>query len=242
MLSLSQNIFYIRIFFKLEVCFEMIKGVIFDMDGTLIDSTAVWDKVIEESVARFGVIPNDRDYELMDPMSQAQVLEYLCKQYPQIDLTPAELSFEMDEIVIERYKKVSHIRHGAIEFMQKLKKMDIKMSLATLTAKRQAEKVISHHGLDEYLSYIITVDEVGKSKENPDIYLKAAQYMGVNPCECLVCEDAPYAVQSAKNGGFMVCGISERWYEKKREQLICNSDVVIENSFDELLDFFYDNV
>lgn len=216
---------------------KKIKGVIFDMDGTLIDSMAVWDKVIEKSVAKFGVIPTDEDYILMDPMSQAQVLEYLCKKYNQIPLTPKQLSDEMDAVVIERYKKLSSIRHGSLNLMQKLADNNIKMSVATLTSKHQAEKVLEYHGMKKYLVDIITVDEVGSSKENPEIYLTAAQKMNVNPNECLVCEDAPYAVTSAKKAGFIVCGITEKWYSHRKTELEQNSNIVINESFDELLPF-----
>ena len=108
------------------------------------------------------------------------------------------------------------------------------MAVATLTARRHAEKALRDRGMLDYFEFMLTIEDIGVSKREPDIYLQSAARMGLIPDACIVFEDAPYACTTAKRAGFRVCGMVEPAYAAGEEELRAASDFVIEHSFDEL--------
>ena len=86
----------------------------------------------------------------------------------------------------------------------------------------------------DYFDFMLTIEDVGVSKWEPDIYLQSAARMGLTPAQCVVFEDAPYACTTAKRAGFYVCGVLEPDYAAGEGELRASSDLVIERSFDEI--------
>ena len=85
-----------------------------------------------------------------------------------------------------------------------------------------------------YFAFMLTIEDVGISKHEPDIYLRAAERLGLRPADCIVFEDAPYAGVTAKRAGFRVCGMAEPAYAAGEAELRAASDFFVEASFDEL--------
>ena len=108
------------------------------------------------------------------------------------------------------------------------------MAIATLTARRHAEKALRDRDMLDYFEFMLTIEDVGISKREPDIYLQAAARMGLEPAECTVFEDAPYACATARRAGFRVCGMVEPAYAAGEDELRASSDLIVEHSFDEL--------
>ena len=81
---------------------------------------------------------------------------------------------------------------------------------------------------------MLTIEDVGVSKYQPDIYLKSAERLGLTPADCIIFEDAPYACTTAKKAGFRVCGVVEPAYVAGEEELRAAGDFIVERSFDEL--------
>ena len=210
------------------------KGAIFDMDGTLLDSMPVWKRLTQGYLAQFGLHITDQDYAATEGFSQPQVAQYFADRYPNLPVDAQGIMDGMDELITARYEAIAKPKDGVLEFLEGLRRRGVKMAIATLTARRHAEKALRDRGMLDYFEFMLTIEDIGVSKREPDIYLQSAARMGLIPGACIVFEDATYACTTAKRAGFRVCGMVEPAYAAGEEELRAASDFVIEHSFDEL--------
>ena len=209
------------------------KGAIFDMDGTLLDSMPVWKRLTQGYLKQFGVHITDQDYAVTEGFSQPQVAQYFADRYPELP-DAQSLMDGMDRLISARYEAIAKPKEGVLDFLEGLRRRGVIMAIATLTARRHAEKALRDRDMLDYFEFMLTIEDVGISKREPDIYLQAAARMGLEPAECTVFEDAPYACTTAKRAGFYVCGVAEPAYAAGETELRAASDLIIERSFDEL--------
>ena len=210
------------------------KGAIFDMDGTLLDSMPVWKRLTAGYLEQFGVYITDQEYAATEGMSQPEVAQFFIERYPSLPLNVQGLLDGMDELITARYAAIARPRAGVTAYLDGLRARGVKMAVATLTARRHAEKALRDRGMLDYFDFMLTIEDVGVSKWEPDIYLQSAARMGLTPAQCVVFEDAPYACTTAKRAGFYVCGVLEPDYAAGEGDLRASSDLVIERSFDEI--------
>lgn len=209
------------------------KGAIFDMDGTLLDSMPVWKRLTQGYLKQFGVHITDQDYAVTEGFSQPQVAQYFADRYPELP-DAQSLMDGMDRLISARYEAIAKPKEGVLDFLEGLRRRGVKMAIATLTARRHAEKALRDRDMLDYFEFMLTIEDVGISKREPDIYLQAAARMGLEPAECTVFEDAPYACATARRAGFRVCGMVEPAYAAGEDELRASSDLIVERSFDEL--------
>lgn len=210
------------------------KGAIFDMDGTLLDSMPVWKRLTAGYLEQFGVHITDQEYAATEGMSQPEVAQFFIERYPSLPLNVHGLLDGMDELITARYAAIARPRAGVTAYLDGLRARGVKMAVATLTARRHAEKALRDRGMLDYFDFMLTIEDVGVSKWEPDIYLQSAARMGLTSAQCVVFEDAPYACTTAKRAGFYVCGVLEPDYAAGEGELRASSDLVIERSFDEI--------
>ena len=209
------------------------KGAIFDMDGTLLDSMPVWKRLTQGYLKQFGVHITDQDYAVTEGFSQPQVAQYFADRYPELP-DAQSLMDGMDRLISARYEAIAKPKEGVLDFLVGLRRRGVKMAIATLTARRHAEKALRDRDMLDYFEFMLTIEDVGISKREPDIYLQVAARMGLEPAECTVFEDAPYACATARRAGFRVCGMVEPAYAAGEDELRASSDLIVEHSFDEL--------
>ena len=213
---------------------QKFKGAIFDMYGTLLDSMRVWKRLTQGYLAQFGVHITDQDYAVTEGFSQTQMAQYFIDRYPILPMDAQGLIDGLDRQITARYEQYARPKDGVIDFLNRLQARGIRMAIATLTARRHAEKALRDRGMLGYFDFLLTIEDVGISKREPEIYLRAAARMGLAPAECVVFEDAPYAGVTAKRAGFRVCGMAEPAYAGGESELRAVSDFFVEHSFDEL--------
>lgn len=213
---------------------QKFKGAIFDMDGTLLDSMRVWKRLTQGYLAQFGVHITDQDYAVTEGFSQTQMAQYFIDRYPILPMDAQGLIDGLDRQITARYEQYARPKDGVIDFLNRLQARGIRMAIATLTARCHAEKALRDRGMLAYFDFLLTIEDVGISKREPEIYLRAAARMGLAPAECVVFEDAPYAGVTAKRAGFRVCGMAEPAYAGGESELRAVSDFFVEHSFDEL--------
>lgn len=208
------------------------KGYIFDLDGTLLDSFGVWNTVDELFLNKRGFeVPSDYSREI-SALDFDAAAEYTIKRFGLAD-KKEDIIEEWNSIAIELFASEVMLFGGAREYLLKLKKCSKKLSVATASHNELLIPCLKNNGVYELFDEIVTVAEVKRGKEYPDIYLKCAERMGVKTSECVVFEDVPTAILSANAGGFKTVAFLNYGNIDDHEELIKISDKTIKG-FDEL--------
>lgn len=210
-----------------------IKNIIFDMDGTLLDSLSVWADSDREFITSLGMEYHQKHSFAMKKMHFDSACEYLVREFS-LPLTPQETGEKILQIVEDHYINGVPLKDGAIEFLAAAKSAGIKMCVATSNKKSLAEKSLKANGIMDFMEFVITSDEVGGGKETPEIFLKAAERLGAVLSETAVFEDSIHAVLSAKSAGFTVVGIYDPLCPEEFAEIEKSADRTIK-SFKELL-------
>ena len=196
----------------------MIKGVIFDIDGVLLDSMGIWDDLGARYLRSLGKIPEEGLNKILFSMSMEQGAEYLNEHYG-LNKSVKETVDGIGRMLEDYYFYEVLLKPGAKEVLKFLKSKSIKTAAATSSPRTHIEKALSRNGVLEYIGIIYTTGEVGVSKHSPDIYNLTADYLKTKPEETLVFEDSLYALKTAKEGGYVTVGVYDEKGESNQEGL-----------------------
>lgn len=194
----------------------MIKGIIFDIDGVLLDSMGIWDDLGARYLRSIGARPEEGLQEVLFSMSMEQGAEYLREHY-HLDKSSAEVLAGISGMLEKFYYDEVLPKSGAKELMEYMKGKGVKMVAATSSPRLHVERALERNGMQKYLDKIFTNTEVGESKHSPKIYDMAAKYMGTAPDETLVFEDSLYALKTAKTAGYVTVGVYDAKGEPDQE-------------------------
>ena len=203
----------------------MIKGAIFDLDGTLLDSMFIWENIGEEYLKSMGIEPKENLRETFKTFTLTQSAEYFRENYG-VTLSVSEIINDIYNMVSRIYKTKVTLKPGVSEFLNRLHKNGVKMCIATLTDKSVAEAVLRRLNVSDYFCGIFCADDVGSGKETPELYLHALKHLGTKISETVVFEDVLHAVLTAKNAGFKTASVFDR-YEPRQKELLDISDYYI---------------
>ncbi len=217
-----------------------IKGAIFDLDGTILDSMEVWDKALVTFLNNNGKVADENINKDLEPLSMTEGAEYLKEKYS-LDMDISMIIFDVNTVVKNLYSDYVKVKDGAEAFLKELKESGIKIVAATSSDRDVAEKALKKLGLIEYFEKIFTCTEEKTSKEKPEIFLKAAEYIGTNPKETLVFEDALYALKTAKGAGFITVGVYDKSSSDKQEEIKNISDFYLKSFGGEINENSFNN-
>ena len=213
--------------------FADVKGAIFDLDGTLLDSMGVWDKISRDFLTGRGIAAPDDIGAAVKNMSFTESAAYYIQRFLLPD-SREQLIAIWNEMAFREYAERIELKAGAASFVRQLRQRGICLGVASATDRALTEAVLKRHGILDWFQAIVTVAYTGKGKNSPDFFRAAAQRIGVAPQECAVFEDCLHAVQGAKLAGMRVWGVYDPFSAHERQEIERFADGYIE-SFAELL-------
>lgn len=213
--------------------FNNIKGVIFDLDGTLIDSMWVWDQIDIEYLSEKNLeVPKNLNDEI-GHLSFNQVAVYFKERFKLKDSLD-EIKQRWSDMAYYHYSTDIKLKEGVVEFLKFLKESNIKIGLATSNSRDLLEVVLKNNNIYDYFDAITITDEVSVGKHEPDVYLLAAKKLNVSPSECLVFEDIVQSIKGAKKAEMKVIGVADSRNLDDRDEIISLTDKFITN-FNEMI-------
>ena len=216
------------------------KAVIFDLDGTLVDTMGIWYDIDVEFLGRYGfAVPKDLQSSI-EGMSFTEVAVYFKKRF---SLTESieEIKSIWQDMAMEKYCTTVALKPGAGDFIPYLADRGIKMGVASSNDIKLVEAVLSHHGLLNYFDCIITACQVNKGKPEPDVYLEAARLLQVDPENCLVFEDIVPGIMAGVRAGMKVCAVEDVYSIPQREEKRKSAHYYID-SYDQVMAGTYEEL
>ena len=210
-----------------------IEGAVFDLDGTLLDSSWVWEKVDEKFLGDRGFQVPDDYVDEISPLGAERAAVYTIERFG-LNEDKDDIVREWIEMPKKEYATEVVCKPYAKEFLEELHKLNIKMAVATSSDRELFMKTLEREGILKYFQKIVTVDEVERGKGYPDIYEEAARRIKVNPHKCLVFEDILAGVTGASLGEFNVVAVFDEKSKHNWEKIKSISKYSI-NDYKELL-------
>lgn len=202
------------------------KGAIFDLDGTLLNSMGLWQKVDELFFSSRNMTIPDGYIQAISPLGTYNAALYTKNNY-NIKESIEEIIEEWRITAQREYSENVKLKNNAKEYIHSLKENGVKLCVATASDVEMFRDCLIKNEIFDCFEFFITVNEVGKGKGEPDIYLKAAEKMGVKPCECMVFEDILTGISSAKKGGFYTVAMYDESSKRDEEKIKKISDKFI---------------
>ena len=181
----------------------MIKAVLFDADGTLMDSIASWRKALKTVLERRGFSYSEEDFQVLIPLTTKEGGTYLKGKYGFTE-TGDEIAAEYLGLVESFYATEVELKKGAREVLEYYDSKGIPMAIVTSSERILIEAACKRHGISQYFQGLYICSELGTSKRNPDIFVNTAEVLGAQPSETIVYEDSDYAIETAVSSGFNV--------------------------------------
>ena len=206
-----------------------LKGAIFDLDGTLLDSMPFWDNLGAEYLKRKGHNLTRNINETIKTMSLAQSARYFKNEYS-IPGTEDEIVREIINLIESEYRLKAPLKASAIPFLERLYGNNVRMCIATATDHCLAKTALERLNAAKYFEFILTCTEAGTGKDSPEFFLKALELLKTSKAETMVFEDALHAIKSAKAAGFSVAAIYDKSSHEDREEIKSLADIYL-NSF-----------
>lgn len=185
-----------------------IKAVLFDLDGTLLDSMYVWQYVDEEFLRRRGITPPDDYGRQCSHRSFYETALYTIDLFS-LPETPEQLMQEWTDLAIDEYRHNVKLKPFARETVELALKNGYKTAVCTSQTPELYTPVLHHTGLWGMFETISSAAVFGKGKQYPDIYLDTAKTLGVPPENCIMLDDVSASLKAARQAGMMTIGIIE---------------------------------
>ncbi|MGN0181692.1 MAG: HAD family hydrolase [Candidatus Ornithomonoglobus sp.] len=199
------------------------KGAIFDVDGTILDSMGVWVDITDDFFSEHGVKISPEDNLKYQSMTLEETLPQIQRDYLP-DMKIEDMLAEFVKLTKAAYRDTIPEKRGVCEYMKKLHSDGVKIAVATSGFKELCQSAFRRLGIFDIIDAYVFSAEVGCNKSQPDIYLLAAKRLGLAPNDCTVYEDIITGIMSAKKAGFKTVAIYDKTSAHDKERLLRHSD------------------
>lgn len=207
-----------------------IDTVIFDLDGSLVDSMWMWRAIDIEYLGRFGIPLPEGLQSQIEGMSFSETAVYFKEVFGIPDSTE-KIKDDWNRMAWDKYTNEVPLKPGIPEFLEGCRENGIRLGIATSNSRELVENIAEVHRLKEYFSSIMTGCDVARGKPAPDIYLAVAGQLNAEPAKCLVFEDIIPGIQAGLNAGMRVCAVEDAYFLHDRESKRALADYYIENYY-----------
>ena len=191
-----------------------LEAVLFDMDGVIIDSEPLWSKAEQQLLARRNLRYSSQLKTVMMGLDSSEAVGFLIKHYD-LKESVSDLVAERNQLVADLFRQFLRPMPHALQLVRSVQAAQIKTGLVTSSPQDLVDLALSRLNITELFDLILSGDQVARGKPAPDIYLTAAEALGVSHENCLVIEDAPHGVAAAKAAGMCCLAISTSASEPK---------------------------
>lgn len=216
-------------------------GLIFDIDGTILDSMHIWIKPLEDIFKKYGYdlnkIPKEKKGEI-EALPFYDMCEFLSENIAR-DMTKNEVIKYFEETIENAYANDLLAKNGAVDFLKDLKKKGYTLSVASSTDYKYLEKALKRIEIFDLFDFVATPDTIGYNKSEKDFWEYSIKKHGKSPDNLILFDDALYAIKAAKREGIKTIGIKDfPWNEKEWDYIRKEADYFV----DEISNFDIENL
>ena len=187
------------------------KGYLFDLDGTLIQSMHVWEDAVIRLFERLHLTMDLQEArDVFSAMKFSEVLEAIVQRF-ELDLSAEQLYDMVIQDVRYQYEHEVKEVNGAFAFVEKCRRSGKRMCVVTAHDVPLTQAVLKRLGMLDALEFILSSEESGLTKRTPQMAQEAIRRLGLAPNECIMLEDSLYSMKSAKEAGCYVIAIADRY-------------------------------
>lgn len=204
-----------------------IKGIIFDLDGTMLDSLGMWSSLDQAYLEEKGIEAPEGLSSKTEGFTFAETAQYFKDRFG--------LKEDVEDIVKEWHDYIEKIypglpfKKGVRDFIESSIKEGKKIALATANSRKLAGAVLKAQDYIDYFEVLVSADEVGRGKPHPDVFLEAAKRLDLKPEDCLVFEDTLMGVVGAKRAGMTTIAVFDKYNGHNWEEILQTADYTIED-------------